>query len=285
MQRFPGLSKAQIAGHMGINQIAGLRPPKKATGGSAPSFHCFGLAVDINHPTNPFVGNKKPTLDANADKTVTADEQAKYDEFMQNRSPRIIERAMFLIRGEQFDVEQAISIPKDKSKDAVSKAGHLWDVHHRASDTFAEYLRLADDLDGTKLQGLVDARRKGGDTRDLATWKQRIKDDKTLITPWDFMHHKAPEKTGYMDLGKELIEALAGDAGLLWGGAYGGAKDMMHFDWRKGTIDKRAPKGWKAGDKTQAEEEAEKKAAKAAKEAAKAAKKAERDAARAKRRP
>ena len=72
IKRFPGLSKGQIAGLMGIYKIAGLRPPKKATGGSAPSFHCFGLAIDINHPTNPFVGNKKPTLDANKDKTVTA---------------------------------------------------------------------------------------------------------------------------------------------------------------------------------------------------------------------
>lgn len=270
IERFPGLSKAQIAGQMGIKQINGLRPPKKATGGSAPSFHCFGLAVDINHPTNPFIGNKKPTLDANADKKVTAEEQAKYDEYMLNRSPRIIERAMFLIRGEQFDIEQAIGIPKDKRKDATAAAGHLWDVHHRASDTLAEYLRLADDLDGAKLKGLVEARRKAGDTRDLASWKQRIATDKLVITPWDFMYHTEPEKTGYMDLARELIEALAGDAGLLWGGAYGGAKDMMHFDWRKGTIDKRAPKGWKAGDQTQAEEEAEKAAKKAARAKAKA---------------
>ena len=136
---------------MGINQIAGLRPPKKATGGSAPSFHCFGLAIDINHPTNPFVGNKKPTLDADGNKTVTDEEQAKYEEFLQNRSPRIIERAMFLLRGEQFDVEQAISVPRDKAKDPVARAGHLWEVHHRASDTLAEYLRLADDLEGTRL--------------------------------------------------------------------------------------------------------------------------------------
>lgn len=281
IKRFPGLSKGQIAGQMGIYQIAGLRPPKKATGGSAPSFHCFGLAIDINHPTNPFVGNKEPTLDADRNKTVTAEEQAKYDEFIQNRSPRIIERAMFLLRGEQFDVETAISVPRDKQKDAVARAGHQWEVHHKASDTLAEYLRLADDLEGTKLKDLVAARRTAGDTRDLAWWKQRISDDKVLITPWDFMHHKAPEKTGYMDLGKELVEALAGDAGLLWGGAYPGAKDMMHFDWRGGTIDARAPKGWKEGDQTQAEVEEEKAAKKAEKEKAKA----DAAAARAKRRP
>ncbi len=281
IKRFPGLSKGQIAGLMGIYKIAGLRPPQKATGGSAPSFHCFGLAIDINHPTNPFVGNKKATLDANKDKTVTAAEQAKYDEYVQNRSPRIIERAMFLLHAEAFDVEKAIAVPAEKSKDPVARAGAQWEVHHKASEALAEYLRLADDLDGTRLKDLVDTRRKGGDTRDLEWWKQRIKDDKVLITPYDFMHHKAPEKTGYMDLGKELIEALAGDAGLLWGGAYQEEKDMMHFDWRKGTIDKRAPKGWKEGDKTQAEEDAEK----AAKKAEKAAKKAEAAAAKAKKRP
>jgi len=282
VKRFPGLIKAHIAGMMVIYQIAGLRPPKKATGGTAPSFHCFGLAIDINHPTNPFVGNKKPTLDADGNKVVTGEEQAKYDEFMQNRSPRIIERAVFLLRGEQFDIEQTIAVPADKRKDPVAAAGHRWEVHHQASDTLAEYLRLADDLNGAKLKDLVAARRAAGDTRDLESWKQRIKDDRSLIKPWDFMHHDKPEKTGYMDLGKELVEALAGDAGLLWGGAYNGAKDMMHFDWRDGTVDKRAPKGWKPGDRTQAEEEAEK-AAKKAEKAEKAEKaKAKAEAAKAK---
>ena len=31
--------------------------------------------------------------------------------------------------------------------------------------------------------------------------------------------------------GTKLIEA-----GLLWGGLYSGAKDIMHFDYRSGTI-------------------------------------------------
>ena len=241
MSRFPGLSKAQIAGKMGIYQISGVRPPKKATGGSLPSYHCFGLAIDINHPTNPFVGNLKPTLDANNDEKVTAEEKAKYDLYMQSRSPRITERAMLLLRGEQFDIEQQIKVPKG----AGTAAGRLWEIHHRASETLAEYLRLADELDGQKLKNLVDTRRKAGDERDLAFWKQRIADDKVLIKPWDFMHHKSPEKGGYMDLGQELVEALVEDGKLLWGGSYGGAKDMMHFDWRGGTISKRPPKGWK----------------------------------------
>jgi len=32
-----------------------------------------------------------------------------------------------------------------------------------------------------------------------------------------------------MDLNKALVEEMA-NAGLLWGGTYGGAKDIMHFD-------------------------------------------------------
>lgn len=241
MARFPNLSKAQIAGKMGIYQIAGVRPPKKATGGSLPSYHCFGLAIDINHPTNPFVGNLKPTLDADHNKKVTAEEQAKYDLSMQSRSPRIIERAMLLLHDEQFNIEKRIKVPKG----AGTTAGRLWEIHHHASEALAEYLRLADELDGQKLKNLVDARRKAGDNRDLAFWKQQIAADKAHIKSWDFMHHKAPEKSGYMDLGKELVEALVGNGKLLWGGSYGGAKDMMHFDWRDGTISKRPPKGWK----------------------------------------
>jgi hypothetical protein len=238
---FPGLSKAQIAGKMGIYEISGVRPPKKATGGTLPSFHCFGLAVDINHPTNPFVGNMKPTLDADGDKKVTKEEQAKYDLFMQNRSPRIIERAMLLVHNEHFDVEERIKVPKG----AGTEAGRLWEIHHRASETLAEYLRLAADPDGPRLKGLVDALRKTGDERNLETWKAQIANDKVIIKSWDFMHTKSPEKTGYMDLAKELVEALVDDGNLLWGGSYGGAKDMMHFDHRNGTISKRPPKGWK----------------------------------------
>ena len=241
IKRFPGLTKAQIAGKMNINVISGVRPPKKATGGTLPSYHCFGLAVDINHPTNPFVGNMSPTLDANKDKVVSPEEQEKYDLYMQNRSPRIIERAMRLLHQEAFDVESAITVPNG----AGTAAGRLWDIHHRASEALAEYLRLADDINGTKLSGLVDALRATGDTRDLAFWRKRITDDRAVIGNWDFMHHSAPQKGGYMDLGKELVEALVA-AGLLWGGSYGGAKDMMHFDWRDAdqTL-KRPPRGWR----------------------------------------
>jgi hypothetical protein len=218
LAKHPDRTAAQLGKDLGIYDIAGLRPPKKATGGTLPSFHCFGLAVDINHDTNPFVGNLKPNK-----------KKPKYDEFMQNRSPRIIERAMWLLHGEKFNVETALK---------ASDAGKVWDIHHRASDTLAEYLRLADDVNGQRVQSLAAESLSRGDSRSLEEWRTRITEDRAVIKYWDFPAHKHPELTGYMDLPRELVVALAG-AGLLWGGQYKTAKDMMHFDLREGPITQR----------------------------------------------
>ncbi|HEX6086014.1 MAG TPA: DUF2272 domain-containing protein, partial [Thermoanaerobaculia bacterium] len=149
LDQYPGRTAEQLGKELGIYDIAGLRPPRKATGGTLPSYHCFGLAIDINHDTNPFVGNMKPKKDS-----------ARYEEFMANRSPRVIERAMWLLRGERFDVEKAIA----------GSPGAVWDVHHRASDTLAEYLRLADEGGGAKLQSLVTKAQANGDSKTLAWW-------------------------------------------------------------------------------------------------------------------
>jgi hypothetical protein len=216
----PGRTPEQLGRQMGIYDIAGLRPPKKATGGSLPSFHCFGLAIDINHDTNPFVGNMKP--DKNS---------PRYAEFSANRSPRMIERAMWLVEGEQFNVEgKALAKQLENSS-----AGKAWDIHQRASRALAEYLRLADDVDGSRLRELVANAQLRGEKQNLDWWKNRIVTDRKVIKHWDFPDHKHPQRSGYMDLPRELVVALA-DAGLLWGGMYRTAKDIMHFDLRDGPI-------------------------------------------------
>jgi hypothetical protein len=216
----PGRTAEQLGKQMGIYDIAGLRPPKKATGGSLPSFHCFGLAVDINHDTNPFVGNMKPNKNS-----------PRFAEFSANRSPRIIGRAMWLLEGERFDVEGKGLAKQLENLDA----GKAWDLHHRASQALAEYLRLADDLGGARLRELVTNAQLRGEKNSLDWWKNRIATDRSVIKSWDFPAHKHPQKTGYMDLPRELVVALA-NAGLLWGGLYRTAKDIMHFDLRDGPI-------------------------------------------------
>ena len=204
----PGRSAAQLGKQLGIRDIGGLRPPKKATGGALPSLHCFGLAIDINYPTNPFVGNHKSGI----------------------RSPSVVERAMWLLHGMRFNVAAPLS---------ATSAGAAWDIHHRASQALAEYLRLADDADGARLRQLVAKAQARGEPNGLDWWKRRVVADRSAIKTGDFQHHPHPELTGYLDLPRELVVALA-NAGLLWGGLYRGAKDIMHFDLRSGPIKKRA---------------------------------------------
>src|SRR2546421_228587 len=63
MAKEAGEKPADAALRLGVNDIAGLRVPKTPTGKtSGASMHCFGLAVDIDHDNNPFIGNAdKPT--------------------------------------------------------------------------------------------------------------------------------------------------------------------------------------------------------------------------------
>ena len=77
-----------------------LRAPKAATGGTQLSLHTFGLAVDLNYKGNPFVGNKKPDKDKRTDATMAA------------RTPRLVERAMWLVKGKAFDVEANGAVSK-----------------------------------------------------------------------------------------------------------------------------------------------------------------------------
>lgn len=229
-----GLAAKDLGTQLGMYpSVSDVRAPKAATGGTKLSLHTFGLAVDLNYAGNVFIGNKDP------DDTKDAAKKAK---MMAARTPRLVERAMWLVKGKSFNVEAADAVPR-KAKD-VSKA---WDAHREASDALVTYLGLGAKIDAKEFVDLVKAcgepkgvkwnqPDKGTWWTDLAWWKQRVTDDSGLQDTYDFSeqkHHGYAAKTGYMDLSKEVVEALVA-AGLTWGGQYGGAKDMMHFDWRSG---------------------------------------------------
>lgn len=220
--KFPGKDDKAIRDALGIRDIGGLRRPKLATGGSQPSLHSFGMAIDINAATNPFVGNAEVSDDIK--------DAAKRAEIEANRSPRVIERAMLLIHGEAFDVETKLKVGKRKAT-----AEESYDLHARASQALADYLKLADATD-EELQPHVERAQAAGDTRDLAAWRERIANDKQLLPFFDFGKHPNPEEKGYLDLAKDLVLALTDKGGLTWGGTYNKAKDIMHFDYRGGSI-------------------------------------------------
>ncbi len=230
-----GKTPDELGKLLGVYDISGVRTPKKATGGGLPSYHCFGLAVDINHDTNPFVGNMKPKSTKKRPLT-----KEKLAEFAENRSPRIIERAMFLMHGDALDVEKDL-VPAKKNRETVAESLKVFDIHKRASQALADYLTLAKDVNSQAVADKVKLRKGKGEDHDLDWWKTRMTTDRDVIKHWDFQHHTKPEQLGYMDLNRDLVEALVG-AKLLWGGVYRVEKDMMHFDLRGGTIQKRPKK-------------------------------------------
>jgi hypothetical protein len=221
--RYPGKSPRQLATLLGVYDIAGLRPPKNATGGSRPSMHCYGMAVDINYLGNPFLGQgRRPRK---------GDKEAKA-----NAQTEMIKRATLLMGGSAFDIGAS---PKGLGKGGLAdndvgrairaeRAGQLWEQFHSASEAVRAYLSLSD--------GDLAARvAVAGQGHDLAWWSQQLAADKALIGHGEFTSHADPSKAGFMDLSKELVEVLV-NAGLSWGGCYATGKDLMHFDLRTGTI-------------------------------------------------
>ena len=219
-REYTGKTADDVRQALNMYSISGLRLPLPASGTEGtPSLHCFGLAVDINYAGSPFVGLQQPTR--------------RGRQFTAARTPRLVERAMWLIHGEAFNVE--------RGREADPTAA--WTAHDRASKALVEYLALSQDLQGQKLQRLVAAAGQPSGVEwnqpasnqwwnDLTWWQQRLTTDWALRDTYDFgaaEHHGYAERTGYMDLHQHLVEALVG-AGLLWGGQYQGAKDIMHFD-------------------------------------------------------
>lgn len=216
---------AQAAATMGQSiKLNGLRPPKAATGGERPSMHCYGLAVDINYYGNPFVGLTGGGASPAA---------------------RMIKHATRLISGQEVNVRQVA-----KSLDATA-AGEIWERLRGASDDLKAYLNLKDDGSETGVPAGVTEEvakqylgwhvARNGGSMSLQEWRKALRADVADSRHGDFLAQgsydvkRDPKLVGIMDLPKALVQALV-QAGLLWGGLYSGAKDIMHFDYRSGTI-------------------------------------------------
>ena len=186
-----------------IHSIGGLRPPSPATGGTLPSYHCFGLAIDIDASANPFVrGDSEP----------------------------VVQRATLLMTGREYD---PLGTPK-------ASVRAQWGDMKAASDALAAYFALRGDGAEVKIEAQLQAHPAARATGDAAAWKKLIEDDYTNLKPTDTWKHGDPAK-GMLSLDLDLVLALT-NAGLTWGGMYQNprdGRDLMHFDWRQGTIQQR----------------------------------------------
>jgi hypothetical protein len=177
-----------------------MREPKAAVGGTSLSMHTFGLAVDLNYKGNPFLGNAPGHV-----------------------APPIVKRATSLVLGRSIDVMANLGAAKDAYADLTD-----------ASDALKTYLSYRLKANETDLVDSVGKHtRLTGEPADVKGWLKQIESDaRALQNDPDFDSHKSAEE-GFMDLNQSVVLALTG-AGLTWGGTYGGAKDLMHFDLREG---------------------------------------------------
>ena len=198
--RYPGLSDSDIATRIGLRYIEGRRRPGFATGTSRISFHAFGLAIDVNKRENIYIAHSE-------------------------NEAEIIERATRLILG------RPINIRMDTSGMSVVE---LRNIYQEASDALLEYFRLLGVRHSTAMWLQV----RGRLTDESAVerlWDQ-ISDDREVLMRqnrgWD------PLERGFIDLTEDLVVALTDSSGgrLHWLGQGRWGKDLMHFDWRSGTI-------------------------------------------------
>lgn len=250
-----GEKPLETAARLGVKDIAGLRVPKVPTGktGGA-SMHCFGLAIDIDHDNNPFVGNQdKPTK--------------SWPEG--GPSVQITEHATLLLAGEARDPRRAPPALKGHESDSAAdrevraaRAVEQW----KRLDTDSELVRRYLSITSAELDAVLDERLAAvaawqelqtaepavhgkhpkkrptpppwvGQVNDKSWWHAQHERDVKQSTSGDFGKGATsnPARFGFMTLREELVMALV-QAGLTWGGVYQGDKDVMHFDLRTGSI-------------------------------------------------
>ncbi|TMC46130.1 MAG: hypothetical protein E6J25_00765 [Chloroflexi bacterium] len=253
-----GEKPADAALRLGVKDIAGLRVPKTPTGKtSGASMHCFGLAVDIDHDNNPFIGN--------ADKPTKKKPEG-------GASIQIIAHASLLLGGAARDPLRAPpgingheTDSKEDRKARAERADEQWKLLNADSVLVQQYLSMtSDQLDtavADRLPALTawqqlqtaepvqDGKHKKKKKKkashlpwvehvsDPAWWRDQHERDIKQSGSGDFGRGTTSDakKFGFMTLQEEVVKALV-MAGLSWGGAYKGDKDIMHFDLRTGSI-------------------------------------------------
>lgn len=201
--QFPGRTDAQIATEIGLYSMSGRRAVRNAVGGSKLSFHSFGLAIDVNYRGNPFIGRSTEVA-------------------------QIIDRIFQFMTGNAFNIR-------------TRQRGTPEEIRSRletVSDAFANYFRMRGDRD--LIRAHLASRGQAQDAARIQQVFDQIEADATNQALLNDMEMTGagprPLTSGFIDLSEQLVEAFSNQAGLFWGAQYRTGKDIMHFDWRRGTI-------------------------------------------------
>jgi len=209
-----GLGYADAAA-IGIRKIGGLRPPKMAVGGDHPSMHCYGMAIDVNYEANPFLmGDMSDESEGGDKEQILAIKDAT--DFVGH-----------------FDLTYSF-LPV--GYDLPENVGLMWDRLHNGSEDLKIYFALSQPGNRELLEELLPKyNKKRGEHLTVQDMLNKIESNLELLKNGHFRTHDSPEN-GFMDLNKDLVEALVTVGGLKWGAQYLSDRDIMHFDLRSGSI-------------------------------------------------
>jgi hypothetical protein len=209
------------------------------------AFHLFGLAIDFNYDSDPYVGGQGDAKDH--------PEELKGD----IEALAVIWRACWLTGiGDGYSPKESDEI--GKKKDSTDE---LWEHLHAADQAIEAYLGARDDpakiaawiAAGNLARAVPTPKGKKGAAADLkrealagadaAAWQAQAQDDFRITHGPTAKHSnwwrtgKGPRTDlGILDLDKRLVMALREVANLGWGASdFGGETngDMMHFDCRR----------------------------------------------------
>ena len=214
---FPTLTLTQIGDNIGLDTITGRRILTSAVGGTTLSYHSYGLAIDVNYTANPFIG-----------RSVGSD--------------TVINDIHLYMTGNEFHLRGA-------------QTGTVEEIRSRyeaASAQFARYFGMRGDNDLIRAF-LAERGEVAGSTHPDLVNPWQVEDDAKVLALSNQIELHALNadllsdmqmtggaqralSSGFTDLTTELVSSLTGAAGLYWGGEYRTGKDLMHFDWRQGTV-------------------------------------------------
>jgi hypothetical protein len=200
-----------------ITETSSLRPP-------GAGLHSFGLAIDINQSTNPYLV------------TPSSGSQAATDEPLATSTAirAIIDRAVLLVHARLPKDEKFGARPEGEGAARVTAS---YDKLEEASKALAEYMGLDKPDQKDQLHAKVEALSGiDPDKRTEKQWRAKIAADRNALP--DLAGNKSWDRptSGFLNLERQLVSALtdADGGGLTWLGddTIGSGRDIMHFDMR-----------------------------------------------------
>ena len=228
LQAQVGKTGAELRKELGVHGGEGYKIFRKPPGG----YHCFGLAIDINYTSNPYIGGQEAGTSAGDKEAMAA----------------IYHACLLTGRG------TPVSSGDSWKRHGKESTADLWQHFHDANAALEAYLMAADDAQqvqawiaaGNLQRALTPPPGVSDDAKlraaDADGWLAQIKLDREhthgkAATQSDWWMTGAGQRTGlgFMDLDQRLVVALRDVGGLAWGAAdfdesHNG--DVMHFDCR-----------------------------------------------------